>query len=120
MERNGEPPVKLTNLAILLSLFAATTAFANPKVFLPPLTVSDSAKGLETASLETEMAAAASVLSEMDVLTQKDVQTLLSVAAGQQMLGCDSIKCQTDTASLLEVDFILRLEVALVQDSPCW
>ncbi|MBL91232.1 MAG: hypothetical protein CMH56_05385 [Myxococcales bacterium] len=110
--------MKTAYLTFVTTLLLAFTANANPRVYLPPVTLADSAKGIETDGLNLEMAAAVGATSGMDVLTEKDIQTLLSVAAGQEMLGCDSIKCQTDTAKLLEVDFVLRFEVAMVENKP--
>ena len=51
----------------------------------------------------------------MNVLTQKDLQNLLSAAAAQTALGCNSIECNADTAKALKADFVMRLAVSIIE-----
>lgn len=102
----------MTFAAVVLSLFAAAPGAEKPKLIILDLTAAGIDERVSSALSEAVTAEAAN-RSIFQVISSKDVQTMLGVERQKQMIGCsEGSSCLTELGGALGARFVMSGSVA--------
>src|SRR5512133_3100219 len=101
----------------MLSLALAAVLAATPKLAVMPIAAGEGVPPTTTAAITDALAAEVRRRSGAEVITRKELETVLSLEAQKEMLGCQSDACIAEIGGALGVERLVAGDLARLGES---
>jgi TolB-like protein len=104
-------------MTALAALALAASVAASPKVAVMPVAGGEGVEGRTAEAVTEAVTAQVRRYGGVEVITQKDIQAVLSLEQQKQMLGCRSESCMAELGGALGVDRMVNGDLAKIGES---
>jgi TolB-like protein len=101
----------------MLSIALAAVLAATPKLAVMPIAAGEGVPATTTAAITDALAAEVRRRSGAEVITRKELETVLSLEAQKEMLGCQSDACIAEIGGALGVERLVAGDLARLGES---